>query len=198
MTKQCINLRETFGSKFKYDWAYHAALGSNSRMLEAKWLTIIPCKFGKIFPWGDQLLAAYCTAGSRKRRELAQLSCVEAVQVGENEVVVTFDVADFETVAAVMQPRLRRQYSPERREAMTQHLKRYRVPRRRTPEFDPRFNERDPCRGLGPHASSAGRAVRHCPPAQRRDGLPVSVAPAAAGPLRVAGGELLHLTERHP
>ena len=124
----CLNLRETFGSKFKYDWdpAYHAELGSNSRMVEAPWLMRIPCRNGHIFPWGDQLLAAYCMAGSRKRRALTQLSCVEAVQVGELEAVVIFDVAHFESVAEVMQPRLRRKYSPEQREVMAQRLKPYR------------------------------------------------------------------------
>ena len=117
---QCVDLRQTFAGRFKFAWdeAYYAER-PEFRRVEAAWLTTIPCKFGKIFPWGDRLLAAYCP-GTIKRCELERLPCVEIVQGGTPapEVVVTFDVADFDTVAAVMQPRRRRHLSPEQRLAL--------------------------------------------------------------------------------
>ena len=80
------------------------------------------------------LLAAYCNAGSLKRVELERLSCVEVAQGGSPgpAVVVTFDVADFETVAVVMHPWRRRRYSEQTRAALRERLDRIRPrPRRR-------------------------------------------------------------------
>ena len=111
---QCVDLKATFGNRYRYEWdAAYWAERSEFRAVEAPWLTIIPCKFGKIFPWGRRLLAAYCPAGGAKRNELLRLDCVKVAQGGGSEVVVTFDVADIDRVAKVMKPRRRRQHSAE-------------------------------------------------------------------------------------
>ena len=111
---QCVDLRQTFSGQYRFEWdeAYNVER-PEFRAIEAPWLTIIPCKFGKIFPWGRRLLAAYCPAGGAKRNELLRLDCVKVAQGGGSEVVVTFDVADIDQVAAVMRPRRRRQHSAE-------------------------------------------------------------------------------------
>ena len=111
---QCVDLRKTFPGQYRFEWdEAYAAERSDYRAVEAPWLTIISCKFGKIFPWGGRKLAAYCPAGGAKRNELLRLDCVKVAQGGGSEVVVTFDVADIDQVAKVMKPRKRRQHSAE-------------------------------------------------------------------------------------
>jgi hypothetical protein len=104
---QCVDLRATFGRRFRYAWdASYAAERSDFRAVEAPWLTVIPCRFGRIVPWGGRRLAAYCRAGAMKRRELEALPGMTIVQGGGpgcREVVVTFDVDLIDQVAAVLQ-----------------------------------------------------------------------------------------------
>jgi hypothetical protein len=108
----CVDLRVTFGRQFRYVWdEAYAAERPDFRAREAPWLTVIPCRYGRIFPWGGRLLAAYCPAGSAKRCELAKVEGTRVVQgavVGCPEVVVTFDVERTEEVAAILQARRRR------------------------------------------------------------------------------------------
>ena len=142
---QCVDLRATFGCRYRYerDEAYGAE-HSECRAIEAPWLQVIPCQFGKLFPWGDRRLAAYCPAGPVKRRQLERLSCVEVVQGGGDgpEVIVAFDVADFDRVAAVMRPARRRRYSTETRARLTDQLRRVRP----TPRLPARPTPRRPVR----------------------------------------------------
>ena len=98
---------------------------------EQTWLTRIPCKYGYIAPHGDRLLAAYCDAGLVKRRELCALPCVEVAQGDAtcSDVIVTLNVADTEQVAAVLNARRPRRYSPAekaRRRERLQHARRRR------------------------------------------------------------------------
>ena len=131
---QCVDLRGTFAGRYRFEWdeAYHEERPER-RSTEASWLTMTPCKFGKIFPWGDRTLAAYSNAGGVKRRELEALACVEVVQGGGQcqEVVVTFDVSDFDLVAEVLKARRPRQYSPEERARRTARLAKARSVRKR-------------------------------------------------------------------
>ena len=127
---QCVDLKATFGHRYRVerDESYGAE-SPERRKVEAAWLTVIPCRFGQIFPWGGQRLAAYSSAGAVKRRQLEQLGCVQVAQgggAGCPEVIVTFDLADFDAVAAVLQPRKRRQYSPEARAVLVARLARVR------------------------------------------------------------------------
>ena len=73
---QCVDLRKTFGDRYRYEWdpAYEVER-PEYRSIEAPWLTRIPCRHGRIFPWGDRQLAAYCAAGAVKRKELEALPC---------------------------------------------------------------------------------------------------------------------------
>jgi hypothetical protein len=116
---QCLDLRATFGRRFRYVWdESYAAERSDFRRVEAAWLTVIPCRFGRIFSWGGRQLAAYCTAGASTRRRLAGLSGTTVVQgaiLGCPEIVVTFDVEMIERVAAVMQAKRPRRLSDEQR-----------------------------------------------------------------------------------
>ena len=130
---QCIDLRKTFANKYRYEWdpAYHEERPDH-RSAEAAWLTTVPCKLGKVFPWGGRMLAACCDAGPVKRRELVSLSCVQVVQGSTEcpEVIVAFDVADMDQVAVVMKPRVRRRYSAKTRAVLAERLNRVRPPRK--------------------------------------------------------------------
>jgi len=106
---QCMDVRATFGRRFRYTRDdSSAAERSAFRTVETPCLSIIPCRFGKIFRWGGRVLAAYCPAGPAKRRALADLdgaTVVQGVAVGCPEVVVTFDVNRIDQVAAVLHAR---------------------------------------------------------------------------------------------
>ncbi len=134
---QCVDLRATFPGQYRFEWdEAYAAERPDYRTVEAPWLTIIPCKFGKIFPWGRRNLAAFCAAGGSKRRELENLSCVEIAQGGTpgTEVIVKFDVADIEQVAEVLSARRPRQYSATTKAMLKERLARVR-PRSRRQKF---------------------------------------------------------------
>ncbi len=135
---QCVDLRQTFPGQYRFGWdeAYRAER-SEFRAVEAPWLTIIPCKFGKIYPHGGRKLGAYCNAGGAKRKELEALPCVQVTQGGGAdcpEVIVTFDVADIELIADVLKARHPRRYSAQRRAALGARLARVR-PRARRQKF---------------------------------------------------------------
>jgi len=108
----CLNLRESFKGEFKFGWdeAYHAER-PEFRAYEAAWLTIIPGKFGKVFPWGGRRLAAYCTAGVAKRVQLAELGVIkqggaEAIDRHSfSDVIVVFEPEQLEAVAEVLKLR---------------------------------------------------------------------------------------------
>ncbi len=81
---QCVDLKATFGTRYRYEWdEAYSAERPEYRAVEAPWLTIIPCKFGRIFPWGGRTLAAYCDAGGMKCRELQNLPGVAVGQGGD-------------------------------------------------------------------------------------------------------------------
>ena len=57
--KPCINLREHFGWRYQitYDLAYFAEHGPQPRV-DDPWLQVLVCRYGEIFPVGDNRLAA--------------------------------------------------------------------------------------------------------------------------------------------
>jgi hypothetical protein len=123
----CVDLRATFGTQLRYQWddAY-AAERPEFRAHEAPWLTLIPCRHGKIFPWGGNRLAGHCTGGLPRRRALAALPGTRIVQGavrGCPEIVVLFGVDQIEAVAELLQARRPRQLSPEQRAALAARMR---------------------------------------------------------------------------
>ena len=98
---QCVDLRRSFGKQYRYEWdeSYHAETPAG-RKREAKWLTRIPCRFGRIFPMGGRMLGAY-SQSRRKGRELERAFDQELDRGREAfvEACVTFDVADIDKAA---------------------------------------------------------------------------------------------------
>ena len=116
---QCVDLRATFPGQFRFAWdEAYLAERPDSRRTEAAWLTIIPCRFGRIFPWGGRRLAAYSRS---RRRRLACLPGVTVVQGGtvgrltSGEVIVTFDVDLIDAVADLLKARRPAQVLPAER-----------------------------------------------------------------------------------
>jgi len=58
---------------------------------------------------------------------LLELSCCDVQQDGSDGVTVLFDLADFEEVAAIIQPRRRRWMSEDQRRACTERLAKVRA-----------------------------------------------------------------------
>lgn len=130
---QCVDVRAVFAGRFRfaYDEAYQAER-SDLRAVESAWLTIIPCRHGRIFPWGGRRLGAYCTAG--KRRTLEMIPGVTVVQGGRGcpDATVTFDVDLLDQVAAVLGARRPRRLSDEQRARFVADGARYRFRPQRT------------------------------------------------------------------
>lgn len=110
----CIDLRATFGKTFKLtDDPSLAAECSDRRSTERAWLTRIPCANGGfIAPHGGRRLQAFAMS---RRRRLCALPCVTVHQESADEAIVTFDVADLETVASVLGAKRRRRLSDDQR-----------------------------------------------------------------------------------
>jgi hypothetical protein len=149
MTTECINLRATFGDRFRvrYEESYYVQRGAFRPRGEDPWLQIIPCDFGHIGPWGGSTLAA-CTNGRGPTvTRLTALACVKVAQNGTDGVNVLFDVADFEQVAAIMRPKRRRKVSEAERQRLAALSRQY-SPYRKAP-FTESDSEGQGCEARG-------------------------------------------------
>jgi hypothetical protein len=119
----CIDLKERFGRRHRvrYEESYRADRGRGRT--RDPWLMILACRYGHILPWGGNLLAASVDGHPNIAGRLRTLSCCTVVQDGDfGELTVTFDVADFQTVARIMRPRCRRQISDKEKAEMVKRL----------------------------------------------------------------------------
>ena len=147
-----IDLKERFGSRYRvtYEPSYAAERGERGRRHDS-WLQTIPCQHGHIYPHGGELLGASTNHRGRVANRLAALPCVRIVQDGDDGVNVVFDVAEFETIAAVMKPRHRRRLSPEQVAARTERLQKY--------EFSPASQNAGAARKRDPTSAPAPGAA---------------------------------------
>ena len=99
----CINLKEQFGRKYRIGWDE-----CRQGLERDPWLMQIPCKYGHIFPHGDNELAASIDGHTKIANRLRKLSCCRIHQDGDfGELTVIFDVNDFEKVAKVIMRKFR-------------------------------------------------------------------------------------------
>lgn len=111
-----MNLHETFGKQWRIAWdsAYdprHVAKEDRD-----PWMMEIPCKAGiKIYPQGGTKLAVECDYHPQIARQLGTIPGVELTQDGDHEKTFVFDVSLIDQVAALVQPRRRRQLTEENR-----------------------------------------------------------------------------------
>ena len=113
----CIDLKTTFGRRYRI--GTDPAAGPRNC---DPWLWTVRCRHGHMFPWGGSRLAAWTKRRGPIANRLKSLPCVEVVQDGADGVTVTFDVTQFDQVAAVMQPRRRRKLNPDQRAACAARL----------------------------------------------------------------------------
>jgi hypothetical protein len=120
----CINLAERFGDRYRI--TFDAPREERRQAKHDPWLHQIPCKFGTIYPFGGNRLAVDCDYCPRVCKQLVALPGLTLHQHGDHEQTFTFDVADFDAVAAIVRPRRRRQLSPEHNAKLQQAGQRYR------------------------------------------------------------------------
>ena len=91
---------------------------ADTPLAERVWLLEIACRYGTIYPWGGDVLAAAVT-NRRVGTKVATLAGILTSR-GDSERVATFNVKDAENVFALMKPYRRRHLSPERRAKLVQ------------------------------------------------------------------------------
>lgn len=113
----CVNLLTTFGDRYQitYDPAYTPPRDKNAR---DPWYMVIPCQRGAIYPQGGTRLVVEVDGRPTTIKRLKALNCVTLKQHGDHFASFTFDVTDFDQIAAVVMPRRRRVASEKHR----QHL----------------------------------------------------------------------------
>jgi hypothetical protein len=178
LVAQCVDLRATFAGRFRFEWDESDwAERPEFRAVEAPWLTVIPGRLGRIFPWGGRLLAAYTTVRSA-RRSLEILDGVTVRQGGtvgdktSSEIIVTFDVSLIDAVAAILgSKRPRKCLTPDRRALLVERGRRFRFPTK-----EDGANE-----GLARPDSTNGPQGGFTPRPWRGAGIPYVVEPAPRG-----------------
>ena len=128
MPTTCIDLKARFGRRYRvrYEESYRADKGAAARAPDP-WLLTILCRNGHIFPHGGETLAASTdTRRGPAVAALRRLGCCRVHQDGSDGVTFLFDVADFAAVAAIMQPRRRRQMTEAQKAVCAERLARVR------------------------------------------------------------------------
>ena len=124
MGEGCINLQERFGKRYRvgYEESYQAQYGKRSRRCDP-WLMVIHCRYGHIYPFGGDLLAASVDGHAQIANRLRRLSCCRDYQDGDGgELTALFNVADLPEVAKILRPRRRRQLSDQQKKELTERL----------------------------------------------------------------------------
>jgi hypothetical protein len=136
-----INLKERFGDRYRvtFEESYFAERGKEARA-DDPWLQILLCRHGHISPCGGNILMTSTNKHGAVANQLAALRCVQVIQDGDDGINAIFCVDDFDTVAALMKPRRRRQVSERERERLgnlgRENLNRYRQANFKLPEND--------------------------------------------------------------
>ena len=114
----CINLQEQFGFRYRitFDPAYDPKHRPKDKL--DPWMMRIPCERGIIHPHGGSLLVVEVEQRPITANRLRRLGCTTPHQEGVGFLAMTFDVADFEEVAAIVKPRRRRQISETERKRL--------------------------------------------------------------------------------
>lgn len=123
----CINLEARFGRRYRIGWEADGATRYQWQEAERPWLMELRCRYGKVYPWGGELLLAM-TDKRRIGAQLRRLACVLQTQ-GDEEVVIRFHVDDIEQVLALLKPYRRRQVSEAEKERLTAMGERFRFGR---------------------------------------------------------------------
>lgn len=103
---QCIDLRETYGHK----WKIGLDEAARGRWTDP-WNFVVLCKHGHICPWGGDVLAGCSAEPGVTAKRLLRLPGVTVVHDGTDGATVTFPESKLSSVAKVLRPRRVRQAS---------------------------------------------------------------------------------------
>ena len=114
----CINLQEQFGQQYRitFDPAYNPKHVPRDK-LDA-WMMLIPCRRGVIYPHGGDLLIVEVDGRRVTANRLATWTAPRRIKRATSFLAVTFDVADFDEVAAIVKPKRHRQVSEAERQRL--------------------------------------------------------------------------------
>lgn len=126
MSRSVINLKEQFGETFKIEYEDE----HNGKEINHEFYQLIPCKFGSIHPWDDQLFSAYCNAkkvSHRLRKEIdsGMWADFKVIAQGDSELRFTFPVNRIEEVAEILKAKRKRRLSLEHKEKLIEGLVKY-------------------------------------------------------------------------
>ena len=120
-----INLQDDFGDRYRVTYEESYFVERSRQTVVDPWLMIIPCRFGHIFPHGDDILAASVDGFPKIAGRLRRLAGVHIHQDGDfGELTVLFPVGTFDTVAEIMRPRRRRQLTDQQRAELAERGRR--------------------------------------------------------------------------
>jgi len=139
----CISLAERFGQRYRIGWEADGATKGLWPREEWPWLMEIVCRYGRVAPYGGEILIATTT----HRRIGAVLRGLPGLlhAKGEDEVVVRFHVDHLDAVLAVIKPYRRRRVTAVERKRLAQIGATFRFGQMHGVEREqtaPRINER--------------------------------------------------------
>lgn len=126
MEATCINLRKRFGRDYKIEYETPLEGKATAEIRSDPWMQRIPCRFGHIYPHGGNVLAVFIDGHPNVAAGVRRLACCRVKTVGDfGELTALFDVADFDQVAQIVQPRRRRRLNltPEQRVEIGRRLR---------------------------------------------------------------------------
>lgn len=99
----CLNLRSRYGDRYVIKFEE-----SRQGRERDRWLMVIPCKLGHVFPFGGTKLAASVDGHPKLARKIAALPGCRVHQDGSDGMTIVFDAEHFDAVAKIMRPKRRR------------------------------------------------------------------------------------------
>jgi hypothetical protein len=124
----CVNLRETFGERFRiaFDPAYDHRGVPRAKL--DPWMMTIPCQGGiTIYPHGGELLAVEVDYHPGIAKKLAAVEGVRLHQNGDGEKTFTFPVGLFDGIAGIVKPKRRRRLTDAQRAICRERLAKVRA-----------------------------------------------------------------------
>ena len=116
----CINLKETYGKRYRveYEESYKAEFGEGA-WRDDPWLQIIPCRYGHLYAYGENLIGVSVDGHRLIAGRIARLACTTVRQDGDDgELSASFAPEHFDAIAKIMRPRRRKQISEKERKRL--------------------------------------------------------------------------------
>jgi hypothetical protein len=110
---ECVNLEELFGDK--YEITRDPAYRKNN---PDPWTFLMKCKFGEIYPYGDNLLAVQIDYHNGIANNVSRLPGAAFTQCGDFEKTLAVPVEEFKELFKIMKPKRKRKITKEHKEKL--------------------------------------------------------------------------------